>query len=80
MKIGALLKFYESGYNRYGDEKYNKIKEFGFDCVDFNIVNTETELYQADEERFVQILLKEKELSEKAGIKIWQVHGPWRMP
>jgi len=80
MKIGALLKFYESGYNRYGDEKYKKIKEHGFDCVDFNIMNTETELYQADEERFKEILLHEKALAEDAGIKIHQVHGPWRIP
>ena len=49
MKIGVLVKFYESGYNRYGDEKYKKIKEHGFDCVDLNIVNTETELYNASE-------------------------------
>jgi len=80
MKIGALIKFYESGYNRYGDEKYKNIKEHGFDCVDFNIMNTETELYQADEERFKEILLCEKELAEKVGIKIHQVHGPWRVP
>ena len=80
MKIGALLKFYESGYNRYGDEKYRKIKEHGFDCVDFNIMNTETELYEATEERFTEILMKEKQLSEEAGIKIHQVHGPWRIP
>jgi len=80
MKIGALLRFYESGYNRYGDDKYRRIKEHGFDCVDFGIMNTETELYQASEERFAEILLKEKRLSEEAGIKIHQVHGPWRIP
>ena len=80
MKIGALVKFYESGYNRYGDEKYKKIKEHGFDCVDLNIMNTETEIYQTSEERFTEILLKEKRLSEEAGIKIHQVHGPWRIP
>lgn len=80
MKIGVLVKFYESGYNRYGDEKYKKIKEHGFDCVDLNIVNTETELYNASEERFNEILLKEKRLAEEAGIKIHQVHGPWRVP
>lgn len=80
MKIGALVKFYESGYNRYGDEKYKKIKEHGFDCVDLNIMNTQTELYESSEERFTEILMKEKKLSEEAGIKIHQVHGPWRMP
>jgi len=80
LKIGALLKFYESGYNRYGDEKYKKIKEHGFDCVDFNIMNTETELYVSGEERFKEILLCEKKLAEDAGIKIHQVHGPWRIP
>ena len=43
-------------------------------------MNTETELYQVSEDKFEEILLREKALSEKAGIKIHQVHGPWRMP
>lgn len=80
MKTGVVLKFYESGYNRYGDEKYRKIKEHGFDCVDFSIMNTETELYETTKERFTDILLHEKQLSEDAGVKIHQLHGPWRIP
>lgn len=80
METGVVLKLYESGYNRYGEDKYLKIKEHGFDCVDFKIMNTETELYVSGEERFKEILLCEKKLAEDAGIKIYQVHGPWRFP
>ena len=80
MKIGVVYKFYESGYNRYGDKKYEKIKEHGFDCVDFSIVNTKTELYQSSEERFMEILMREKYLAKEAGVEIHQVHGPWWIP
>ncbi len=66
--------------SNYGDEKYLKLKEFGFECVDFPLVNTETPYYQESAEVAEGMLLKEKELASQAGIEIFQVHGPWRYP
>ena len=36
MRIGISVKMRKGGYDRFGDEKYNKIKSYGFDCVDFD--------------------------------------------
>ena len=78
MKIGIEFNMYNSGYCRYGDEKYRKLKEHGFSCIDFNMANTNTEIYTshaADE-----LLLREKMLADAAGVEIHQAHGPWRSP
>ena len=68
------------GYGRFGDEKYKKLKEHGYDCADFDMSNTETPLYEASEEEAIKMLKKEKELAEAAGVEISQVHGPWTWP
>ena len=39
MRIGISVKMREGGYDRFGDEKYTKIKSYGFDCVDFDMCN-----------------------------------------
>ncbi len=78
VKIGIELNIFNSGYCRYGDQKYIKLKGHGFSCVDFNMANTNTELYTSPESD--TLLLHEKSLADAAGIKIHQVHGPWRSP
>ncbi len=64
----------------YGNQKYLKLKECGFSCVDFQLVSTETAYYTAPTEEAQELLLKEKKLIEEAGLEISQVHGPWRYP
>lgn len=78
MKIGMIVD--EKGYGRFGDDKYKKLKEHGYDCADFDMSNTETPLYEADEADAVLMLQKEKQLAKDAGIEISQVHGPWVWP
>lgn len=78
MKIGMIVD--EKGYGRFGDDKYKKLKEHGYDCADFDMSNTETPLYEADEADAVLMLQREKQLAEDAGIEISQVHGPWTWP
>lgn len=80
MKIGVSFKMREGGYDRFGDEKYNKIKTYGFDCVDFDMCNTNHPLYMMNDEDFKLNIKKERELSQKAGIEIFQTHGPWPCP
>lgn len=76
MKIGIEFN-YQRGFGRWGDEKYKKLKAIGFDAVDFDMCNTETDLYG---EKGEEIILLEKKLAEEAGIEIFQAHGPWRFP
>ena len=78
MKIGMIVD--KNGYERFGDEKYIKLKAHGYDCADYNMSDTETPLYEASEEEAKAMLCKEKELAKEAGIEIAQVHGPWTWP
>lgn len=80
MRIGVSVKMRKGGYDRFGDEKYNRIKAHGFDCVDFDMCSTEHELYLMSEQEFAAHLQKERELAQAAGIAIHQTHGPWRWP
>ena len=68
-------------YDVYGENRYKKMKEHGWDCCDFQwFVNTETELFSVSEEEFEERLRREKALADEAGISFYQVHGPWRWP
>lgn len=80
MRIGISVKMREGGYDRFGDEKYTKIKSYGFDCVDFDMCNINHQLYKLGDEDFQAFMKKERELSQKAGIEIFQTHGPWPCP
>ena len=80
MKIGISVKMRKGGFDRFEGEKYNKIKSFGFDCVDFDMCNTDNELYSLNEQAFEAYLKTEKQLAQKAGVEIHQTHGPWRWP
>ena len=78
MKIGIEFNIFDSGYLRYGDDKYKKMKEHGFSCIDFNMTSTNTEIYTNP--AACELLLREKSLADDAGIEIYQAHGPWRSP
>ena len=78
MKIGMEFNIFNRGYCSYGDKKYIKLKEHGFSCIDFNMANTNTEIYTSPVSD--ELLLREKKLADEAGIEIHQTHGPWRSP
>lgn len=81
MKIGIYAStFHKAGYGRYGENAYEKIRELGFDTSDLDICETDLEIYTLPQAKSDEIILKEKALADKAGIKIHQVHGPWRYP
>lgn len=79
MRIGVSMDRFNNG-NRWGERVYEKIKEFGFDCTDFNMSDTNTEIYRLPQEQSDAILREERALAEAAGITIHQVHGPWQYP
>lgn len=71
---------YENTYGRYGEDKFRKIKQHGYDAVDYNISDTDCELYSMGETELEEKMKKEAESAREAGIVISQVHGPWRYP
>lgn len=76
MKIGIR----PDTYDRWGDDRYIKMKEHGYSCADYVMVNTDIPIYHCSEEEFKAYILRDKELAHAAGIEITQVHGPFRMP
>ena len=80
MKIGITFNPYGNTYSRYGKQKFLKLKQHGYDAVDYNLADTETALYCLDEKELKQTLCAEKSAADIAGIQIFQVHGPWRWP
>lgn len=74
MKIGI------TGCSRYKDKQYQKLRSYGFDCVDFGLSDTDTPFYTLPEAESDALLFKHKALAEAAGMEITQVHGPWRYP
>ena len=80
MKIGIAYTPFLKHYSRFGEDRYLKMKEHGFDTVDYNTVDTESEWYLLSEDELKLKVAKEKELADSAGIEFHQAHGPWRCP
>jgi len=81
MKIGIRADTLDKGsYGRWGELTYKKLKEHGYSYSDYNMMTTETSIYEADEKEAKKVLIHEKELAEDTGIKIFQTHGPWCWP
>ena len=80
MKIGIDVSPHEHGYGRYGKDKFLKLKQHGYDAVDYGIADTDTVLYTASEHELQAITAAEKAAAHSAGIQISQTHGPWRWP
>jgi sugar phosphate isomerase/epimerase len=80
MKIGISFNPYGRTYGRYDERKFLKIKQHGYDAVDYNIANTDSELYSVNEDELRRIVNAEKRAAQSAGIQISQIHGPWQWP
>ena len=73
MKLGS----HEGPFYCYGKERFKKMKEYGFDYLDYSING---ELNGRTEEEYRDAILADKALINEADITVWQVHGPWRYP
>ena len=73
MKLGSTVGLFAG----YGEERYKKMKEMGFDYADYGISG---ELGSKTEEEYEAMVLAEKALADEAGVTIWQIHGHWRYP
>ena len=76
MKIGIGL----DSHRRWGEKRYQKLKEHGFSCVDFNMMYTTNFPYSESIKETENKLIHEKTLAEESKVEIYQVHGPWQWP
>lgn len=74
MKLGCA----QAPFKCFGAERYKKMKEYGFDYADIAMDEAWVENYSDRE--YLQLYINEKELADRAGVTIHQVHGPWRYP
>ena len=73
MKIGSAV----GPFTCFGEERYKKMKEYGFDYADYAISG---DLGGMTEEEYEAKILAEKALADEAGVTIHQIHGHWRYP
>ena len=73
MKLGSTVSLFAG----FGENRYKKMKELGFDYADYGI---DGNLGDRTEEEYEALVLAEKALADEAGVTIWQIHGPWRYP
>lgn len=73
MKLGATVDLFSC----FGDEKFKKMKEYGFDYADYDLDGV---LGDKTEEEYEAAVLAEKALADEAGVTIHQIHGHWRYP
>lgn len=77
MKIGIGCYYLD----KYGiEDGARRMAEHGYDSIDFNLSDTETEYYSAKEEFFFTAVSKLKRALDKNRIEVNQIHGPWRFP
>lgn len=69
-----------NSYLRWGKNRYSKLREHGFSCVDFNMADTDVFPYSDSWNEAKSKLSEEKKLADASGIEIYQVHGPWQCP
>lgn len=77
------MKISNTQYNvsRWGDEKYKKLREIGFEAIDFsNNITKDHSNCKISNEEFLEAVKREKPLIDDAGLEIHQMHGPWRWP
>lgn len=80
MDIGICYNIFDKRFSRYGEDRYKKIREYGYKYIDFSFADTNSKFYTLPEGEAISLLKKEKALMDEAGIKVSQVHGPWRWP
>lgn len=73
MEIGCNL----SSFRRYGEKRYLKMKEIGFNYVDIGVRGLKEGETQDELDAFY---VQEKALADAAGVQVYQVHAPFIFP
>ena len=74
MRIGIGSDFLE--YIPDLDTRFARLKELGFDAIDFNLCNTNQPWYR-DQKEMERFCAAAKAAAAKYGLEIFQIHGPW---
>lgn len=78
MKIGIeFIPYNEKSFLRWGKDVFVKLKECGYDSIDYGMCDTDTWLFNLPCAETEAKILEQKKAAEEAGIIINQVHGPW---
>lgn len=65
----------------WGENRYQKCKEFGFDAVDCRLLTTPSdEIYTFSEQKIIELHKHERELADEAGVELLQTHAPFPWP
>lgn len=70
----------QKNFDRFGERKYEKAREFGLDGVAFAMCYTKQFIYTGPVDDSDEILYKERRRAEKDGFKFLNCHGPWGNP
>lgn len=73
MKLGITV----DNFNCFGKDRFKKMKEYGFDYGNYCIMDLPEGMTEED---FEAKIMEDKRLADEAGVKIFQIHGPWRYP
>ena len=77
MKLG-IGEYY---IRRYGlEDGARKMASHGYEYIDYNLMDIESDLYVLRDEDFVRMLYDIKKKLNAQGISVMQIHGPWRLP
>lgn len=79
MKIG-VSGISPGGFGRYGERALERMRSFGFAALDYNLSDTEAEIYKIPDGEARARLLRLRADCDAADIEICQTHGPWRWP
>ena len=77
------MKISNTQYNmaRWGDRRYQKMREIGFEAMDFsNDITSRLAHSTTTCEQFFEEVRHDKALIKESGLEIAQMHGPWRRP
>ena len=72
LRLGSSCNMFEYSFAR--------LNKYGYDCGDFQMANTDDEIYHVSDEEFVKRLEVVKGFADKYNVKIHQMHGPWVWP
>jgi sugar phosphate isomerase/epimerase len=79
MKTGIQLARYRRYYSTL-EETLSVVKAHGYNCLDYNLSDTDDEIFQVSDAEFEKRLRHEGELIRASGLMCSQTHGPWRYP
>lgn len=66
---------------KYGlDEGARRMSEDGYEAVDLNFSDAQSEFYTATEDNFFMLAGRYLQALKKYGISVFQIHGPWTFP